>query len=309
MENIELKNRLNKNLKKRVSWLKSENTCAFRLYDRDIPGYPFIIDIYNDYALIWEKGKRDVEEGKRLESHQHIKEALVDLGIEEEKQIIKIRMGQKNSDQYDRLAQKREKIVTEEGGVSILINLYDYIDTGLFLDHRPMRKKLRKTSKDKTLLNLFAYTCSISLFAALGGAKTCSVDKSSKYLDWGKENYKLNDLDIDDHEFISSNVLAFLKEDKRKFDIIFLDPPTFSNEKKKNLIFEIEKDHIELINLTMSKLEKGGILYFSNNKRSFKLDPSLMDKYLIYNITKKTIPFDYSDEKIHHCFEIRSKNE
>ena len=180
--------------------------------------------------------------------------------------------------------------------------------TGLFLDHRPMRQVIFKSVHDKDFLNLFCYTGAVSVFAALGGARsTTSVDMSQTYLSWAQENFRLNQIPLADHEFVNMNALEYLHkmQDQQRFDVIFLDPPTFSNSKKMEEVFEVEKDQDFLVEKAMSMLRPEGILYFSNNKRKFKLSENILQKYQIKDMTRESIPQDFHDQKIHHCFEIK----
>lgn len=306
-----IKNRIEKNYKKLNPWAEKNKIEAYRLYDRDIPEFPFLIDIYKDYCVVYDKTEV-VDQGKNkdmavLESLQSV------LGIPMSKIILKKRERQSGLNQYTKLQSKNEKIQVLENGVPVLVNLWDYLDTGLFLDHRPMRYFFLKNSKNKKLLNLFSYTCTVSLMAAKGGAKTVSVDMSKTYLNWGKDNFILNSIDPEQHRFVEQNALEFLKsasewpDYKHSFDMIFLDPPTFSNSKEMDSDFEVERDQKFIIESAMKFLKTDGVLYFSTNKRKFKLEQSILESYLIKNTTEKTIPVDCFDQKIHHSFEIRFK--
>lgn len=311
----EILNRIHKNQKKREPHLNQLNVEAYRLYDRDIPAYPYIIDRYGDYFFVYERGKKEVEDSLAQEHRNDIIAALEELFSISAKQIIfKTRDQKRGKTQYDKLTEyhsenKDEEIIIEERGVKFIIKLYDYLDTGLFLDHRPMRSKIKKMSRGKKMLNLFSYTSSVSLYAALGGAQTTSVDKSKNYLDWSKRNFVLNGINPKQHSFVAEDSLSFLKECKKSFDIIFIDPPTFSNEKKKGLVFEVEKNQVELITSAMSLLNPKGVLFFSTNKRTFQLDNELQEKFICIDLTKKTIPFDFEDKKIHYCFQFQHRGE
>ncbi len=303
-----IKNRLEKNLKKLKPWSERHKIEAYRLYDRDIPEFPFIVDVYKDHYLVHDKSDSLLD---REKNHlplviQALKEIFK---CSDDKIVLKKRERQEGLKQYEKLGEKSETFTVCETQAVLIVNLYDYLDTGLFLDHRPMRQKIFKTAKDKKFLNLFCYTGSVSVFAALGGAKTTSVDMSQTYLNWAQDNFMLNNIDLGEHSFINSNVLEWLKIEKfkRKFDVIFLDPPTFSNSKKMEDSFEVERDQEFLVDSCMMMLNPGGVLYFSNNKRKFKLAPSIMSKYSILDKTEESIPQDFHDKKIHNCFEIRPK--
>ena len=184
-----------------------------------------------------------------------------------------------------------------------LLNLTDYLDTGLFLDHRPLRLKMGQQAAGKTFLNLFAYTCSASVHAALGGAiETVSVDLSNTYLNWGKRNFALNGIAETHHHFIEADVMAWLGQCQEKFDVIFIDPPTFSNSKKMQDVFDVQRDHVELITLAMRLLNPNGICYFSTNFRRFQLEEESMRYLQLKEITPETIGFDYKrNPKIHRA--------
>lgn len=307
-----IKNRIEKNYKKLKPWADKNKIEAYRLYDRDIPEFPFLIDIYKNYCVVYDKTEM-VDQGKNKD--QAVLEALqTGLQFPADKIVLKKRERQSGTNQYTKLQSKNERIQVLENGVSVYVNLWDYLDTGLFLDHRPMRYFFLKNSKEKKLLNLFSYTCVVSLMAAKGGAKTVSVDMSKTYLNWGKDNFKLNLIDPEQHRFIEQNALEFLKsasewpDYKQSFDMIFLDPPTFSNSKEMESDFEVERDQAFIIENALKFLKPDGVLYFSTNKRKFKLEQKILDSYLIKNTSEKTIPVDCFDQKIHHSFEIRFKN-
>ncbi|WP_338412114.1 bifunctional 23S rRNA (guanine(2069)-N(7))-methyltransferase RlmK/23S rRNA (guanine(2445)-N(2))-methyltransferase RlmL [Psychrobacter raelei] len=211
-----------------------------------------------------------------------------------------------------RLAQKKRKMhVVQEDGAYFYVNFTDYLDTGLFIDHRNMRSMIRSASRGADVLNLFAYTCTASVHAALGGAKSVtSVDLSQNYLDWGKQNFALNGLDVTTsrYQFIASDIFDWIKDNTDQFDVIFIDPPTFSNSKKFQGTFDVQRDHTALINRAMNRLANGGVIYFSNNFTKFELDETLYDRYEVTEITSETIGFDFNPKKpIHHSFEIRHK--
>lgn len=303
--------RLEKNYKKFKPWFDKSQTEVFRLYDKDIPEFPFLVDVYKDYVVIYDKTEI-IDEGKN-------KEALVIdavkalLNLSEDKIILKKRQRQSGTNQYQKIAAKNERLTVLENGYPVYVNLWDYLDTGLFIDHRPMRYYFLKNAKQKKLLNLFCYTGVVSLMAALGGAQTVSVDMSGKYLNWAKDNFALNNLPVENHRFIEQDALKFLAQAqewpdyKHSFDLIFLDPPTFSNSKEMDTDFEVERDQKQIILNALKFLKPQGVLYFSTNKRKFKLDSEIESQFSVKNTTEKTIPIDCHDQKIHHSFEIRYK--
>lgn len=302
-----IKNRLDKNLKKLKGWSQRHQIEAFRLYDRDIPEYPFIVDIYKDHFLIYDKSEFIDKDKNHL---PHVTEALKTLfKCSEEQIVLKKRERQEGLKQYEKLDRKNLTFTVRESQALFKVNLYDYLDSGLFLDHRPMRQKVFKNATGKKFLNLFCYTGSVSVFAALAGAHTTSVDMSQTYLRWAQDNFELNNLPLTEHTFINADVLEWLRSQSKTptFDMIFLDPPTFSNSKKMDEIFEVEKDQDFLVETCMQMLTSGGVLYFSNNKRKFKISENILAKYLVKDLSEESIPQDFHDKKIHVCFEIRAK--
>jgi 23S rRNA (cytosine1962-C5)-methyltransferase len=309
-----LKNRLQKNQKKLMSYLKKNGIEAYRLYNKDIPEYPYLIDVYGAKAVIYEQGKRlNDEDAPKREIHQRdIEEALTEvLGIPKEDQYFKIREKQKGSEQYRPLDPKSQDFfVVKEPPFRFLVNLERYLDTGLFLDHRPLRQKLLSECEGKSVLNLFCYTGSLSVAAALGKGTVTSIDMSRTYLDWAFENFLLNEIDPKKHVFYQADVLKELSVRKEKgetFDIIILDPPSFSNSKRMEEDLDIERDHPLLIRDSMALLGEKGKLYFSTNKRKFELHPVISQHYLVKEISQWTIPQDFHQTHIHRAFTIERK--
>jgi len=309
-------NKLEKNYKKLKPWADRNKIEAFRLYDKNIPEFPFLIDLYQDYIVVHDKTEF-IDEGKNKD--QQVLQALKEFfklsdADAAEKIILKKRMRQKGTDQYQKLTATNRRITVRENGIPVYVNLWDYLDTGLFLDHRPMRYFFLKNAQGKKFLNLFCYTGVVSLMAAIGGANTVSVDLSDKYLNWGKDNFVLNNIPMENHRFIEQDVLQFIEhasnwpEYKHSFDMIFLDPPTFSNSKSMENDFEVERDQVKLILKVAQFLKPEGTLYFSTNKRKFKLSEELEKEFFIKNTTEKTIPQDCFDQKIHTSFEIKLKS-
>lgn len=300
-------NRLKKNYDRIFPWAQRNHVDAFRIYDRDIPEYPFILDLYKNIGVIYDKSNPLIARDKT--HFEYFQTAIKTLWPHWRHCFVKHRRRQEGQDQYERMDQKEFKIIVHEGKAQFHVNLSDYLDTGLFLDHRNLRYKVFKTTKGKSLLNLFCYTGAFSVHAALGGARTTSIDMSKNYIEWAQDNFKLNKIDLEQHIFIADNVMEALPKLKEKFDLIILDPPTFSNSKKMVDSFEVERDQVMLVDSCMRVLSESGILYFSCNKRTFKMAEELSEKYQVKNITRDTIPMDFHDQKIHHCFEIRAKSE
>ncbi len=299
-----IKNRIEKNHRKLKSWAEKHQIEAYRLYDRDIPEFPVIVDRYRDFFVVHDKSDQVIDAGKNQISQTQ--EALIEIfKSPPEKIILKRRQRQERTQKYEKLDEKNDFFSVQETQAKFLVNLYDYLDTGLFLDHRPLRQVIFKRKAQK-FLNLFCYTGAFSVFAALSGATTTNVDLSANYLEWAQKNFRLNDLSPESHSFVNENAITYLEKHQgsHSFDTIFLDPPTFSNSKKMVGDFDVERDQTALIDLTMSCLAPGGILYFSCNKRKFKLEDSIKNKYQVKDITEKTIPIDFHDKKIHQCFEL-----
>ena len=303
--------RIEKNVKKLEPWANRHQIEAYRIYERDIPEYPFIVDRYKDHFVVYDRGNEiDTTEEKQ----QHLPDVMMGLmelfDTDADHIIIKRRARQKGENQYEKIDARGDRQVIREGEALFWVNLYDYLDTGLFLDHRLMRQRIMKESTGKDVLNLFSYTGSVSVFAALGGGRVTSVDMSSTYIKWSQDNFELNEIPVGPHQFLNRNALEYLADRtvQERFDMIFLDPPTFSNSKKMNESFEVEREQELLVNHCMRLLKPNGVLYFSNNKRSFKIAAPLKSQYLINDITALTLPKDFRDAKIHHVFEIRAQS-
>ena len=305
-----LANRLRKNLKKYKSMLKIHKTNAFRVYNKDIPEIPYYIDIYDQTAIVFEKGRADaVDESTRENKQAEIITALQEvLDIPKEQVFIKSRIVHDRKSQYSTLETQNRDFFVQEGEARFIIKPNQYLDCGLFLDHRNLRKKIYENSRDKKLLNLFSYTGSFSIQAILGEAKHCTnVDMSKTYLNWFVDNANINKISSSSYTNINENALEWLKNSAdlyRSFDIIILDPPSFSNSKSMRGTFDVQRDHSFLVRRTMEYLKKDGVLYFSNNKLKFELEPTLSHYYEIQEITSKTVPLDFSKSNIHNCYKI-----
>ena len=221
--------------------------------------------------------------------------------------VLKVRERQKGNEQYRPQAQKGEDFIVTEGDARLQVNLERYLDTGLFLDHRPIRQWIAQNSEGCRFLNLFCYTASASVHAALGGAQSSvSVDLSKTYLNWAAKNFALNDIDTYTHKLEQGDCVEYLRKCKQEFDLIFLDPPTFSNSKSTENVLDIQRDHVELIKLCMQRLPANGLLIFSNNNRRFKLDPSVNELFQVEDCTAASIDKDFArNNKIHQCWFIR----
>jgi len=304
-------NRLQKNLRKLKPWAKKQGINCYRLYDADMPEYSVAIDIYDDWVHIQEYAPpKTVDPEKAQNRLREVLDAVpVALKMDREKVVLKQRMMQKGRKQYEKQDQQQQMFAVQEGTCRFYVNLKDYLDTGLFLDHRPIRTDIETLAKDKDFLNLFSYTCTASVHAAMGGARsTVSVDMSTTYLNWGRKNLTLNGLPEKNHEFIQADCLQWLKgaqKSSQRFDIIFMDPPSFSNSKRMDGVLDVQRDHVDLIKQCMSLLRPGGQLIFSTNYRRFKMERDALNEFAIEDISAKSLPKDFArNSKIHQCYII-----
>lgn len=310
-------NRIKKNKKQLKSWLKREQISCYRLYDADMPEYAVAVDCYGDKWQVTEyQAPKSVDPVKAAERFADVQAALPEaLGVSESQIVYKKRQRQKGMAQYEKLDTTSHFFEVEESPIKALVNLHDYLDTGLFLDHRPARRMLAQYVKGKRFLNLFCYTAVATLHAAAGGAKnSTSVDMSATYINWAKRNLALNGLSETKHEMVQANCLAWLDEAVAQvelgkltpYDVIFLDPPSFSNSKRMEESFDVQSDHVHLIHQAMSLLSESGLLIFSNNLRSFKLDDDIKGSYQVEDVSAKTIDMDFKrNTRIHQCWHIK----
>jgi 23S rRNA (guanine2445-N2)-methyltransferase / 23S rRNA (guanine2069-N7)-methyltransferase len=312
-EDSDFANRLKKNTKSLKGWLKSNQIDCYRLYDADIPEYNVAIDIYSDYLVIQEyAAPKTIDEQKAKKRLQEVLYwAPKVLQVPTDKVILKTRAKQTGKNQYQRVDKSKQSITVNEHGALFKINLWDYLDTGLFLDHRKTRQIVAKKSKNKSLLNLFAYTGSVSVQAALHGASSITtVDMSNTYLNWAQDNFDLNKLNGHKYQFIQADCLDWLKKNTTAFDIIFIDPPTFSNSKRMEDSFDVQRDHVDLITDALKSLAPGGEIFFTNNKRNFKMDFDAMEKLglLAQAMSDVTRDKDFARNKhIHNSWSITRK--
>lgn len=304
-------NRLQKNRKRLQKWVDKNRIECYRLYDADMPEYAVAVDCYGDWIHVAEyAAPSSIDERAAEYRLREVMSALPQaLGISSKKIILKQRERQRGKAQYERVAQRGEFMEVREGDARLLVNLTDYLDTGLFLDHRPVRLKIAELASGKRFLNLFCYTASASVHAALGGAKnTTSVDMSQTYLDWARKNFALNGLSEARNHFEQADCRKWLADCKQEFDLILLDPPTFSNSKRMDDTLDIQRDHVDLIHQSMRILSKDGLLIFSNNKRKFELDPVVSEIFAVENVTEWSLDMDFERSRdIHQCWFIRKK--
>ena len=306
-------NRLGKNIKHLMKWARRNDIEAWRLYDKDIPQFPFALDIYGDQIHLQEYDTGWLMQPEEYEEWlAGVKEAVGFVtGFAPEQIHLKRRERQRCKEQYEKTGTQGEDFVVHENGRKFWVNLDKYLDTGLFLDHRNTRKRVGEMAAGKRFLNLFSYTGSFTVYAATGGAVSSeTVDLSNTYLDWARRNFELNGVDAAQHQIVRADVFQYLQtgiEQGKQFDLIVMDPPSFSNSKKMLDILDIQRDQAKLVDGAMKLLAKDGLLFFSNNLRSFELDPALAERYQIKDVSKQSVPEDFRNKKIHQCWEIRHR--
>lgn len=318
-------NRLAKNLKKQQAWAERSGVGCYRLYDADMPEYAFAIDVYKTWEgtpradeLTWlyvqeYAAPAEIEAEAVRKRRGEALSTLPDVtSVPPERIRVRTRRKTRRGEQYDKVRNTSDSHVVLEGGLKLLVNFDDYLDTGLFLDHRTTRARLRAAASGKRFLNLFAYTCTASVYAAAGGAAaTTSVDMSNTYLNWGERNFSLNGLTLERNRLIQADCRVWLRDASReRFDLIFIDPPTFSNSKRMEGVLDVDRDHPTLIDGCARLLAPGGLIVFSTNSQRFRLAESLSHRYDVVDISAKTLPKDFErNPRIHRCFEVRIKAE
>lgn len=305
-------NRLQKNMQTLKKWAVKENIHCLRLYDADLPDFNVAVDLYGDRLHVQEYAppkKIDPEKAKKR-FNLALQAIRAVTGLGRDAIFIKTRARQEGKNQYTKQSTASKRFIVQEGKAKILVNLTDYLDTGLFLDHRQIRLRIAQEARGKHFLNLYSYTSTASLHAALGGAaSTTSVDLSNTYLSWSKENFVLNGLTVDhadeQHQFFASDCFEWLKEGHEQYDLVFIDPPTFSNSKKFYGTFDVQRDHLSLLKRAMNRLTTDGTLYFSNNYRGFEMDEEILAFFDVEEITSETIGPDFKrNQKIHRAWKI-----
>lgn len=291
-------------------WLNQEEIEGYRWYDHELEEFPFSIDVYLDNLHIHlSNDADDTEVFKKKISQFFVKEFEFDLN----RIFIKSRKQQKGKAQYNKFQASKQRFIIQENKRLFYINLTDYFDSGLFLDHRNARKWVGDNSKGKSVLNLFAYTGAFSVYAARGGAtRTITVDTSNTYLDWAEDNFKLNKILKGTHEFIKADAIKYLSDASKVksmfFDLIIIDPPTFSNSKSREDVFDVKRDHVTLINNALAILNPGGVILFSTNFTKFKLKTELLYSKAIKDITADTTPLDFKNSAfVRYCYLIEKK--
>lgn len=307
---LQFRNRLHKVHQHRRKKAAQQGVSCYRLYDLDLPEFPFAIDLYQDHLHVAEYQRKHT-----LDAQQHA--AWLEQSIAVMSDVlalppthIHVKQREVITDrrqQYQRSGNEGQRMAVNEHGLRFWVNLDDYLDTGLFLDHRPTRLKVRAQSQGKRVLNLFAYTGSFSVYAAAGGAaQVDTVDLSNTYLDWARDNFTLNNLPLPPHRFIAADVTSWLREQHgADYDLIVCDPPTFSNSKKMRDTFDIQRDHPALINHCLRLLKPEGLLLFSTNNRRFRLYDEHLDTTSITDITRQTTGFDFEGKLNRLCYELQ----
>lgn len=297
-----LKNCIRNNYKHLRKWAKRTETDCFRVYDRDIKEYPLAIDLYaGRFCVHYFTDERDLDQ--ELDTKE-VDEILTSLfgpcSIYSRSRVRRHKL-----DQYEKKGEEGEFFVVLEHGVQFWVNLEDYLDTGLFLDHRSMRHFVANQAKGKKLLNLFAYTSSFSVHAAMKGASfTKSVDMSNTYTAWSRKNFDLNQLPQETNSIVREDCLKFLEYERETYDLIVIDPPTISRSKKMEEMFDVQKDYVRLISGALKLLKEGGEIFFSTNFRKFVFDETHFPNCKIEEISHKTVPEDFHQKKIHRAWRI-----
>jgi len=306
-------NRLRKNARHWSKWARRQGITCYRIYDRDVPEFPVAVDVYEQRVHL-----QEIDTGWQQEEEEHqrwaegIRRAVSEvLELPLDAISFKIRARQRGQAQYEKTGAQGEDFVVNECGRRFIVNLEQYLDTGLFLDHRNTRRMVGERAAGKRFLNLFAYTGSFTVYAATGGAvSSTTVDMSNTYQEWTRRNFELNGMDLGKHELVRADVFAFLEQAVKtgaKYDLIVMDPPTFSNSKKMAGVLDVQRDHAHLINQCLRLLPMGGELFFSSNLRSFQLEADALLPCNVKEISALTVPEDYRNKKIHRCF-LLTKN-
>tara|TARA_R110002096_G_scaffold436038_2_gene665829 strand:- start:95788 stop:96774 length:987 start_codon:yes stop_codon:yes gene_type:complete len=308
-------NRVKKNLKRLRKWSKREEVTCYRLYDRDIPEIPLVLDWYEGRLHVAEFQRKHASEDCGGEAWMKTVVALtaVELQVDASNIFYKVRDRQRGQKQYQARGADHNRLEVSESGHRFLVNLVDYLDTGLFLDHRRTRRMVAAESKDKSVLNLFCYTGSFSVYAgAAGASNTLGVDLSATYLEWARANLTLNGLDPERNRMRRGDVAEVLKDlahSGERFDVAVVDPPTFSNSKRMEGVFDVQRDHVQLLKLVNAVLAPKANVYFSTNHRKFTFElDALESMFTIEEISAKTLPEDFRDKKIHRCWKLEKNS-
>ncbi len=311
-------NRLRKNQRRLGRWARRAGITCYRVYDADLPEYAAAVDLYREaggaersFAHVQEyQAPKTIPEDVAAGRLAELVDAVAAVfELPRERLSVKVRARGKGGSKYGRMADTGERLVVREGGVLLEVNLFDYLDTGLFLDHRPVRLRLAREAADGRFLNLFCYTGAATVHAVAGRAESsASVDLSATYLAWAERNLALNDLNGPAHRLVHSDVMTWLAQDSGTYDLIFCDPPTFSNSKRAE-DFDVQREHVRLLELAMARLSRDGLLLFSNNFRRFRLDEAAVARFAdCREISGETLDPDFErNPRIHRCWELRHR--
>lgn len=308
----DLSNRIAKVAKLRQKWARKESVTAYRIYDKDIPELPYIVDRYGDQVVVYDRSNPNWIQ--TLTPDEVVLAVASGLDLDPATIHFKTRLRQKGKNQYEKISTNAARFSVEEGPLKFLVNLTDYLDTGLFLDHRPLRREITKLDgTGKSCLNLFCYTGSLSVAAAFAGFQVTSVDMSATYLSWAEDNFRHNGFDLKKHAFLRADATEDPQEWRpkltpSKFDLICIDPPTFSNSKRMDGTFDVQRDHQGLLQSFAPYLAQNGLLVFSCNKRGFKLYAAISGLQLLHDVSAASIPADFRDTKIHDCYLFSTPN-
>lgn len=311
-------NRLEKNRRRLASWRKRTGVTCYRVYDADIPEYAAAVDVYEAlepsgetllHVQEYQAPASIAEETAARRFAELVAAVRAVFPVDDGSIAIKTRARGKGGSKYGRIDVRREFVRIREGAVVLEVNLFDYLDTGLFLDHRPIRLRIGRESQGARFLNLFCYTGAATVHAAVGGAaSTTSVDLSATYLDWARRNLDHNGIGVASHALVQDDVLRWLLLDRGQYDLVFCDPPTFSNSKRA-ADFDVQRDHVRLLEAAMARLAPGGLLIFSNNFRKFRLDEEPISAFAdAREISRSTLDPDFErSPRIHRCWELRHR--
>ena len=304
-QEVMLANRLRKRARHLAKWARRENVTCYRVYDCDIPELPLVVDLYEGrlHVSLFARAEDPQRDDAWLERMRLA--AAAALEVPPELAFAKRRAGQQGTAQYAKVSEAGAFFTVHEGGHQFRVNLSDYVDTGLFLDHRTVRARVAAEAAGKRFLNLFCYTGAFTVYAAAAGAvASASVDLSKTYLEWAAENLRLNGLERREHELLRADVRDFLARDRQSYDLAVLDPPTFSNSKRAQGALDLQRDHVALIGATLDRLVPGGVLWFSTNNRRFKLDVQALEVAKLEDVSRATLPPDFPDPKTRYCWRI-----
>jgi 23S rRNA (guanine2445-N2)-methyltransferase / 23S rRNA (guanine2069-N7)-methyltransferase len=311
----EFANRLRKRARHFRRWPTKRGITCYRLYERDVPDVPLVVDRYEDALHVSEFARpHDRSPAQHADWLDLMARTAGEvLEVPRDRVFVKHRDRQRGDAQYHRVDHRNAEFVVNEGGLKFLVNLSDFVDTGLFLDHRLTRQMARDAAEGKRFLNLFAYTAAFTVYAAAGNAATTTtVDKSTTYIDWARRNFELNGIEGSQHQLVRADIREFIVNLSKRdeWDLALIDPPTFSNTKGAEVDWDVQQDHAELLARLAPHISPGGIVFFSTNFRRFKLDEaSLGEYYAVRDITRQTIPEDFRNERIHYCWRLIRREE